>query len=124
MVGKRYVCLDVLSQLSLVTSARDDGWQKCRYNYNCRHATMPYKTAKSGAPLWVTIIFFTIKLIACAKDVRQHFMRCGYKQICALSPLLIKHASPLWQGQVSCLCSATCQFVALVNGLHINISIN
>jgi hypothetical protein len=35
-------------------------------------------------------------------------MRCGNKQICALSPVPIKHPSPLLQGQVCCVCSAAC----------------
>jgi hypothetical protein len=61
-----------------------------------------------------------IKLIACVglKDVVDSISCawCGNKQIiCALSPVRIKHARPLWPGQDCSVCSAACSILLQFN---------
>jgi hypothetical protein len=70
--------------------------------------------------------FSAINLIACVKDIADSILchAAIKKKNCALSPMLTKHANPFCRAKsvVYMSCSmhyfVAIQFVALVNGLH------
>jgi hypothetical protein len=120
MVGKRYVSFDDLGQLSLAKSARDDGTQKRWYQYKCFMFVGMLQCRIIDGIKWRSVMgddyFSAIKLIAWVKDVVDsrpiscdaainRFAHCHQYRV------LTKHASPLGQGQVCCVCYTACSIL-------------